>query len=64
MISRNNWVMDISTIKSRLGLFKMQIKRVIVQSSEFAQPVFYIFPVTLNPIFVGFCISEFIDFMV
>jgi len=53
----------ISMIKSKLGFFQMQVKSVFIQSSKFAQTGFYIRSETLNPIYVRFSISEFINFM-
>ena len=41
----------------------MQVKSVFIQSSKFAQTGFYIRSETLNPIYVRFSISEFINFM-
>jgi len=53
-------------IKSKLGLFQMQVKGVFIQSSEFAQPGFCICPVPIgrdNPIYMRFPFSEFVNSM-
>ena len=53
----------ISMIKSKLGFFQMQVKSIFIQSAEFAQPGFSVCPKALNPIYVRFPISKFINSM-